>query len=243
MEYLIQKTGMMGTMGNKGSCLIRFEIDDTSIAISSGHFAAGQSHNASRISELNDILSKNFSIYKPKKFSEHDLFFIFGDLNFRLDLDNNSVRNLIAKNSLKTLFDFDQFQKTQQVNYNLNILKEGALNFNPTYKYDIDSDEYDIKAKRIPSWCDRIFFKNTTMITQICYNRKEYIYSDHKPVYSLFEVSICKEKAEGKKKFINYCKRALTFGFKILNKIRQGNDDDENKNQNLNNKNQNKIGK
>lgn len=220
-DYLIQKTGMMGTMGNKGSCLLRFEIEDTSIAISSGHFAAGQSHNSSRLSELHDIMSKNFSIYKNKKFTEHDIFFIFGDLNFRLDLDNNSVRSLIAKNSLDTLYVYDQFLKTRLVNYNLNILEEGPLRFNPTYKYNFDSNEYDTKAKRIPSWCDRIFYKKTKLIRQICYNRKEYTYSDHKPVYSIFDVSICRERADEKTKLVNLCKRALTFGLDFYRKIKQ----------------------
>jgi hypothetical protein len=245
-DYLIQKTGMLGTMGNKGSCLLRFEINDTSIALSSGHLCAGQGHNSSRISELNDVLTKNFSVHKSKKFSEHDLFFIFGDLNFRNDLDNNSVRNLIANNNLKTLYDFDQFHKIRSVNYSLNILDEGQLNFNPTYKYVIDSDEYE--PKRIPSWCDRIFFKKSKMIRQICYNRKEYSYSDHKPVFSIFDVSICKEIAEEKIKLIKYCKRALTFGLNILNKIKQVNDYNDNyeeKNMFIRNQNQNhnKIGK
>lgn len=234
VDYLIQKTGMMGTMGNKGSCLLRFEIEDTSLAISSGHFAAGQSHNSSRISELNDIMSKNFTIFKSKKFIEHDIFFIFGDLNFRLDLDNNSVRSLIANKSLDSLIIYDQFLKTRSVNYSMNILDEGPLKFNPTYKYNLDSNDYDTKAKRIPSWCDRILFKKTPMIRQLCYDRKEYTYSDHKPIYSIFEVSICEEKFEEKLRFLKYLKRCLTFGLKIYEKIdysdciKKDNDDDDN---------------
>jgi len=218
-DFLIQKTGMLGTMGNKGSCLIRFELEDTSIAFSTGHFAAGQSSNASRIAELQDILTKNFTIQRIKKFQEHEIFFIFGDLNFRLDLDNNSVRRMIENKQLDTLVVYDQFIKTRNVNFNLNCLEEGNLNFNPTYKYNFGSNEYDSKAKRIPSWCDRIFYKKTKLIKQICYNRSEYTYSDHKPVYSIFDLTILREYKEEKNKLIQYFRRALTFGFEIKKKI------------------------
>lgn len=219
-DFLIQKTGMMGTMGNKGSCLMRFELNDTSIAFSSGHFAAGQSSNSSRIAELQDILTKNFSIQRQKKFQEHDVFFVFGDLNFRLDLDNNSVRRMIENKSLETLIVYDQFIKTRNVNFSLNCLEEGNLTFNPTYKYNFGSNEYDSKAKRIPSWCDRIFYKKGKLIKLLYYNRCEYLYSDHKPVYGLFEIKVLKEDKEEKNKFAQYLRRALTFGFEVKKKLK-----------------------
>lgn len=218
-DFLIQKTGMLGTMGNKGSCLMRFEIEDTSLAFSSGHYAAGQNSNNSRIAELNDIINKPFTIQKSKKFSEHNIFFIFGDLNFRLDLDNNSVRRMIENNQLETLVVYDQFIKSRNVNYSLHVLEEGNLIFKPTYKYNFGSNEYDSKAKRIPSWCDRIFYKKSKLIKQICYNRSEYNYSDHKPVYSIFEITVYKEIPEEKYKIISYIKRALTFNLDIKEKM------------------------
>jgi len=218
-DFLIQKTGMMGTMGNKGSCLMRFELNDTSIAFSSGHFAAGQNSNSSRIAELLDILNKNFSIQRQKKFQDHDVFFVFGDLNFRLDLDNNSVRRMIENKSLETLVVYDQFIKMRNVNFSLNCLEEGNLAFNPTYKYNFGSNEYDSKAKRIPSWCDRIMFKKSKLIKLLCYNRCEYLFSDHKPVYALFDVKILTEDKEEKNKFSQCLRRALTFGLEIKKKL------------------------
>jgi synaptojanin len=39
-------------------------------------------------------------------------------------------------------------------------LTEGAISFNPTYKYDKGTNNYDTgEKKRIPAWTDRIFFK------------------------------------------------------------------------------------
>jgi len=207
-------------------------IKKDSLAFSSGHLAAGQSANTSRIAELLDIIGKNFSNQKPKKFQDHNIFFVFGDLNFRLDLDNNSVRRMIENNSLDTLIVYDQFLKTKNINFNLNCLDEGNLNFKPTYKYNTGTNEYDSKAKRTPSWCDRILFKKTKLIKQICYNRCEYNYSDHKPVYSIFELTILKEKKEEKNKLINYLRRALILGFDIKKKISEINLNEENLNSN-----------
>lgn len=37
---------------------------------------------------------------------------------------------------------------------------EAPINFPPTYKYDIFSDDYDTSEKnRIPSWTDRVLFR------------------------------------------------------------------------------------
>lgn len=37
---------------------------------------------------------------------------------------------------------------------------EAPINFAPTYKYDIFSDDYDTSEKnRIPSWTDRVLYR------------------------------------------------------------------------------------
>jgi hypothetical protein len=115
-DHLIVKTGLMGAMGNKGSCLIRFNYLDTSFAFSCGHFAAGGSANNSRINEMIEILNKNFPIYKDLKFKEHNVAFIFGDLNFRIDLEYNVCVNAIKNRNLSQLSQYDQFLKSKEVN-------------------------------------------------------------------------------------------------------------------------------
>lgn len=200
----IIKTGLMGAMGNKGSCLVRFDYLDTSFAFSSGHFAAGSSANSSRISELTEVLNKNFPIHKIPKFKDHNIMFVFGDLNFRCDIDYQSCLNLIKAKNLPQLLQYDQFLKSKEVNFSLIDVEEGEIKFNPTFKYTINTQDYDSKKKRVPSWCDRILFKKSKFAVQNLYERAEYTYSDHRPVFSEFTCYAMKDQLRHKKSLKNF---------------------------------------
>jgi len=71
--------------------------------------------------------------------------------------------------------------------------KEGPLEFDPTYKFDNGTSNYDTSEKnRTPSWTDRILFRGEgidlatyTSVPQICS-------SDHKPVLAKFYVAVSK---------------------------------------------------
>lgn len=132
---------------------------------------------------------------------DHDVQFIFGDLNFRIDLDNNTCKQWIASGNLKTLSGYDQLKKT--INPNLLELDEGPLEFDPTFKYDIGSSNYDTsKKKRAPAWCDRILFKKNENIELVKYNTVNYTNSDHKPVYGIFNVFVRKIIHEEKERIL-----------------------------------------
>jgi hypothetical protein len=54
----------------------------------------------------------------------------------------------------------------------LQNFEEGPLSFEPTYKYNRDSDVYDTSMKRrVPAWCDRIFYQSDNNLAQIYYGR------------------------------------------------------------------------
>jgi phosphatidylinositol-bisphosphatase len=43
----------------------------------------------------------------------------------------------------------------------LKNFKEGSLTFDPTYKYALNSNEYESITKiRTPAWCDRILYED-----------------------------------------------------------------------------------
>jgi hypothetical protein len=213
-DCAIIKTGMMGAMGNKGSCLIRFNYLDSSFAFSCGHFAAGSSHNKDRVNELSEILNKTFPFNKDTRFKDHNIIFIMGDLNFRIDLDYDGCVKLINSRNLPQLLQYDQFLKSKEVNFNLVDIEEGLITFNPTYKYVQGSQEYDTKKKRVPSWCDRILYKKSKFITQVAYDRAEYTHSDHRPIFSIFNVFAVKELKDKKMGLINEIKQNMVLGIK-----------------------------
>jgi len=208
------RTGMMGTMGNKGSCLIRFNYHDTSLVFSGGHFSADANNN--RIQEFNNILSQTFNKDNKRrdmKFKDHDIQFVFGDLNFRLDLESHTAKMLISNQQYKDLLTYDQFIKARHVNSSLIEFKEGNINFDPTYKYDVGTNTYDTsKKKRVPAWCDRILFRKTEDIETICYNIVNYTQSDHKPIYGVYKIKTKKVIEEERQKLIKELKETMNLG-------------------------------
>ncbi len=203
---------MMGTMGNKGSCLMRFQYFDTTFSIASGHLSAGskQSANANRISELKDILNRTYPKYN--KFRDHDVAMIFGDLNFRIDLEYNATIELIKNKCYKQLTQYDQLLKSREVNFDLSDIDESTLDFDPTYKYVIGSTEYDKKKKRVPSWCDRVLYKKSKIVKQLCYGRSENLYSDHRPIYSVFKVNALRVLNDKKTQVMDEIKGNMILG-------------------------------
>lgn len=71
----------------------------------------------------------------------------------------------------------------------------------PTYKFVKKNNKYNYK--RTPSWCDRILYSssNSSKIVKDRYTSKSNInYSDHKPVFSTFKLSVRKEDKNKKHK-------------------------------------------
>jgi hypothetical protein len=61
------------------------------------------------------------------------------------------------------------------------------LLFDPTYKYDKGSNNYD--KGRTPAWCDRVIFCASN-VKLVYYNRAELNMSDHKPILAQFNVTV-----------------------------------------------------
>ena len=200
IDYSITKTGVGGLTGNKGSVFYRFELFNKSFAFVSGHYAAGQSALKNRIEELTTVMNFNFgqtnqNISYKGKVIEHDYWYIIGDLNFRIDMENDVVRSLIKKDDFSRLMYYDQLNKTRTEDKQFSCLTEGQIKFPPTYKYEIGTMEYATKKNRVPSWCDRILYKKCDIIELLEYNSIQDIsFSDHKPVYGFFKVELKKEK-------------------------------------------------
>ena len=235
----IVKTGFGGTTGNKGSCVINFDYENTSFCVSCSHLVANKKNK--RLKELEYILNlKLNTFYNPEKFKDKsndqldsitqsleeimtaddenikpqnnntnnplpktdtlqgnndslsfkdsDIWILFGDLNFRIDMEYEEFSEFIKKgNSWDKLLDYDQFVKYKLASLSsMTNIQEDVIKFAPTYKYIINSDEFDYTPKnfnpnanqkenenlhksgkkRNPSWCDRIFYKNNSYMTK-----------------------------------------------------------------------------
>ncbi|KAM6907303.1 synaptojanin-1 [Xenentodon cancila] len=153
------KTGMGGATGNKGGVAIRLLFHTTSICFVCSHFAAGQSQVKERNDDYNEI-TRRLSFPMGRLLYSHDYVFWCGDFNYRINLPNEEVKELIKQQNWDALTAGDQLLDQKNAGMIFRGFIEGNLDFAPTYKYDLFSEDYDTSEKcRTPAWTDRILWK------------------------------------------------------------------------------------
>ncbi|XP_075053270.1 synaptojanin-1 isoform X3 [Mixophyes fleayi] len=222
------KTGMGGATGNKGAVAIRMLFHTTSLCFVCSHFAAGQSQVKERNEDYNEIARK-LSFPMGRMLFSHDYVFWCGDFNYRIDLPNEEVKELIRSQNWDSLVVGDQLVNQKNGGQVFRSFIEGKVNFAPTYKYDLFSDDYDTSEKcRTPAWTDRILWRrrkwpfdrsaedldllNSSLQegknipytwnpgTLLHYGRAELKTSDHRPVVALIDIDIFETEAEERQK-------------------------------------------
>ena len=186
--------------------------------------------NANNINNINNnnIYNNNADANNSYLFKESDIWILFGDLNFRIDLDYEEFSEFIKnKQNWKKVLEYDQFNKNQKASLDFQeTLAEDPIIHPPSYKFIIGSDLYDYDSKdrneeeaanlsgkkRNPSWCDRIFYKNNCFVTKDeqkiirslglynCVFDKNFQTSDHRPIFNIFDVTVFKDDEEKKRK-------------------------------------------
>lgn len=203
------KRGMGGLHGNKGTIVVRFMVDDTSLCFFNCHLAAGQSQVQSRNNDIAAILEtpilpvENNPSVRLDSYTgggdgtmimDHELIILNGDLNYRIDtMSRDTVVMAVKSGNLSKLLERDQLLVTRRrkPDFKLRIFEELPIAFAPTYKYDVGTDNYDTsEKKRAPAWCDRLLFRGKGRIKQIDYLRHEVRVSDHRPVTGKFELTV-----------------------------------------------------
>uniref|UniRef100_A0A8C4NSH8 Synaptojanin-1 n=1 Tax=Dicentrarchus labrax TaxID=13489 RepID=A0A8C4NSH8_DICLA len=153
------KTGMGGATGNKGGVAIRLLFHTTSICFVCSHFAAGQSQVKERNDDYNEI-TRRLTFPMGRLLYSHDYVFWCGDFNYRISLPNEEVKDLIRQQNWDALTSGDQLLDQKNAGLVFRGFIEGKLDFAPTYKYDLFSEDYDTSEKcRTPAWTDRILWK------------------------------------------------------------------------------------
>ncbi|XP_071994727.1 synaptojanin-1 isoform X4 [Engystomops pustulosus] len=222
------KTGMGGATGNKGAVAIRMLFHTTSLCFVCSHFAAGQSQVKERNEDYHEIARK-LSFPMGRMLFSHDYIFWCGDFNYRIDLPNEEVKELIRNQNWDSLVVGDQLVNQKNGGQVFRGFLEGKVNFAPTYKYDLFSDDYDTSEKcRTPAWTDRVLWRrrkwpfdrsaedldllNSSLQegrnipytwnpgTLLHYGRAELKTSDHRPVVALIDIDIFETEAEERQK-------------------------------------------
>ncbi|TTE36946.1 Synaptojanin-1 [Bagarius yarrelli] len=161
------KTGMGGATGNKGGVAIRMLFHTTSICFVCSHFAAGQSQVKERNDDYNEI-TRRLSFPMGRLLDSHDYVFWCGDFNYRINLPNEEVKELIRQHNWDALIAGDQLVEQKNAGQVFRGFVEGKLDFAPTYKYDLFSDDYDTSEKcRTPAWTDRVLWKRRKPVVAI----------------------------------------------------------------------------
>ncbi|CAD8174998.1 unnamed protein product [Paramecium octaurelia] len=207
----VVKTGLGGTLGNKGGVSVKFKFDDSQLGFTCCHLTSGNKQCQQRLQDIDEIHQRAFQNSKSKAtLNDLDYSFFFGDMNFRIDLPYQEVieqikhyqqlvsqdqNNPNAKAKLAYLLNQDQLGKNKNRNQYLQNYQEGSIFFLPTYKYDKNCQIYDTsKKQRTPSWCDRILVscKEELICQQRFYKRNECLDSDHRPVSGYYVIEIKK---------------------------------------------------
>lgn len=218
------KTGFGGRMGNKGAIIASMRIDDTPLAWINCHLAAGQRHVRQRNGDLVNIFEATLSQKANNQrldnevdayagggdgsmiLPDHEIVFLSGDLNYRIDLKREQCFDLIREKDWQGLIAKDQLYRQLKENpgHRLKPFHEASIEFAPTYKYDRQTDSYDTSEKqRVPAYCDRIMWytrsEHAHTIQCLQYISQPQIkMSDHRPVIGKFSFQI--RKADPKRR-------------------------------------------
>ena len=109
--------GLMGTLGNKGAVAVRFNYFESTFCCISSHLAAHQEAIEKRNQDYIAIRSRLKFSDLDYELPDHSHIIWIGDLNYRIDLSNDVVRQNVQAKNLKLLLESDQL-KNQMVHNN-----------------------------------------------------------------------------------------------------------------------------
>lgn len=196
-------TGIANMIGNKGCTKIGFCLGRTSFLFMNAHLAAHVHKMQERTQSLQRILmdsplrqrTAHSASAAEGVHESFDRVFFMGDLNIRLDANREDVISWIDAKDLAKCQEADQLLsllKTRPAHSGFwPSFSEAKIGFEPTYKFDTNSDTYDSKKRRVPAWTDRILWKHDAQVTSHSYcsvpSMKD---SDHRPVFAQFDVAV-----------------------------------------------------
>ncbi|KAG2754311.1 DNase I-like protein [Suillus brevipes Sb2] len=218
--------GIMGIMGNKGATAIRMSYTPLAQEISpsptvltfvNAHLAAFDEmverrnfdfHDLSRrlvfdqTDELGSNSYANTALETSRRTAglyESDVLFWMVDLNYRIDIADGDVRELLASSpgtdNIPILLKYDQLKTAIASGKAFAEFSEHAITHMPSYRYasNTSADSLGYDRKRKPAWTDRILHMSApgVPVTQRSYcSHPQITMSDHRPVSADFELNV-----------------------------------------------------
>ncbi|KAI1797486.1 DNase I-like protein [Ganoderma leucocontextum] len=141
-------TGLIGgRVGNKGGVGVSVNLDGTSLLFINAHLAAHEGRVHHRLADLakikaelavDDFLTPGDPRFMAEDITDRfDVAFIFGDLNFRLDITRLHADWLISRKEYEQALEFDQLRKVMATGDSFEGFNEAPIRFPPTFKYDV----------------------------------------------------------------------------------------------------------
>lgn len=112
-------TGLLGVLGNKGAVATSLQIHSTWICFLCAHLASGATNVDTRNADATFLLQKicfppsGVDEAAPESILDHEVVVFFGDLNYRIELDGDVVRQAVADGDLDLLRKHDQLIGSQ----------------------------------------------------------------------------------------------------------------------------------
>ncbi|XP_070509543.1 inositol polyphosphate 5-phosphatase E [Chironomus tepperi] len=209
----------------KGAVAISFCLFGTTMLFVTSHLTAHQQKVKERVQDIKRIihsldLPRNLNVrHRAKDVTQNfDSVYWCGDLNFRLSEPRDNLMKWLKETQFPLpshlphgYLHTDQLTSVLADGAAFRGFKEAKINFPPTYKYDVGTQQFDTSSKqRAPAYTDRILYKYKlpplglrrpsamtsssrptsphSPIKCIAYDSVQSIVSsDHKPVWALFK--------------------------------------------------------
>ncbi|KAG6828144.1 hypothetical protein H0H92_009030 [Tricholoma furcatifolium] len=136
-----------GRVGNKGGVGVTLNLAGTTMLFLNSHLAAHEgkvNHRLSNLTKIKNELSVDDFLANddPRVMAEDltdkfDYTFLFGDLNFRLDISRLHADWLMSRKEYAQALEFDQLTNIMRRGQAFVGFQEATIDFPPTFKYDV----------------------------------------------------------------------------------------------------------
>lgn len=181
--------------GTKGGIGISLRYLETSMAFITCHLAARLERNAMRNTNIEEIVDGlQLGVRETDFCNQFNHCFFFGDLNYRVELDQKQADEMMAAKQWANMLEYDQLTTQRRDEGVLHGFQEPPITFAPTYRMQVgvaEGGKYMAEKGNAPSYCDRVLTRSMANTWVKCTGYRAFpkvSVSEHQPVNATFIV-------------------------------------------------------